>query len=406
MNIFEIFCNGNGRINGTNISSILGFLLHPGMAHNLGKEPLKRIVALASESLSIYVMKSPENGVTIAFEEPVYDPNGHSKRYIDLVIRINDQANKLALVVAIENKIHNSAMQDAHQLKEEYQFLRAKLNEELNEQPLKNVPILFFFITPFEQVGANVGIEDLRYDVEKNDDTYAHISWSNGPEQNRSITKILNGLLDDESSGKIQPASSHTSLFLRSMINFIRSGFRRLNPVFEHSEYEAVLVREMAESAFLESFPRGTAILAAQLIKSLSDYAEESIKSIDQPKIPGLGFSIRYSSTRATFYLKSDKNSVNELNRSIPSLFIRVFRQNPTNNNQIMIAFKTSEDSPFNIDQGKVVSEHCKLEMINNTDINLLIYANAMRPALSEDVSNLISDLVSHAITSQLDTVE
>jgi hypothetical protein len=150
MNIFEIYCAGEGRINETNMSSVLGYLLSPDASHGFGKESLNAFLEpladeiiylcdqqklkLAGKSLHRKKIAEQLGSVEIEFEEDVYgiSPSKvdiEKRREIDLVIRFSGEAEKQKLVIAIENKISDGSSNDSQQLVEEYNFLRTKVDE-------------------------------------------------------------------------------------------------------------------------------------------------------------------------------------------------------------------------------------------------------------------------------------
>jgi hypothetical protein len=150
MNIFEIYCAGEGRINETNMSSVLGYLLSPDASHGFGKESLNLFLEpladdikalcdnqklkLAGKIFHPQKLADQLGNVEIKFEEDVYGLSVNSsettkKREIDLVIRFEGTADKQKLIIAIENKISDGSSTDVHQLEEEYKFLREEIDE-------------------------------------------------------------------------------------------------------------------------------------------------------------------------------------------------------------------------------------------------------------------------------------
>lgn len=399
MNIFDIFCDGNGRINETNMSSVLGFLLHPGMAHNLGKEPLLRLVSGANNRgiLQDIIRQSPENGISISYEERVNDQNNNATRFIDLVIRINDQRNNLAWVVAIENKINDAAInQEGDQLQQEYRFLRESLNANNNG----DIPVLFIFITP-NLINNNADYNAVANLMNGTGDILLNLCWFELDNNFSSISNIVSGLLEDEAKGKIQPASSHTSLFLRSMINFIRNGFRRFNPVFDGTEYERG--EDIGRDTLLDSWPQGTYELAGILIDAIFDAATHHINN--EPDLVGLNVAIKYTTTRAALFLTANNQANLPANSRKPSPIVRIYRQQPTNNTQICVGFKRNAD----IDPGLVANhpdandpeeDFYRLETTaNGIDFNLFIQLAALNNGeLNNATRQLINTLVAHAI--------
>jgi hypothetical protein len=260
MNIFEIYCAGEGRINETNMSSVLGYLLSPDASHGFGKESLNLFLEpladdikalcnnqklkLAGKIFHPQKLADQLGNVEIKFEEDVYGLSVASsettkKREIDLVIRFEGTADKQKLIIAIENKISDGSSTDVHQLEEEYKFLREEIDE---KEGWKDTPIIFVYLTPklansgspqSKKLWDQLDFLPCKPDAQHRD-FRVNYTWraENKESQDRSITQLALNLLEAEGRGRINPASSYASLMLKSLIKFIDNGFRIKEQVF------------------------------------------------------------------------------------------------------------------------------------------------------------------------------
>lgn len=264
MNIFEIFCAGDGRINEANMSSALHFLLDPSSPLGLGRSALTELLApIASPVVGLCVPRRGANQdpvdelrqlvtsferIELKLEETVFNPvksGAANLREVDLTIRCFggedtprlDEAGDDApsLVIALENKIFPGSAQGegkARQLADEYAFLHAKLQEEYapSEATEVRIPIVFIYLTPGELTDPMLqqwSALELPQEPGEGRDFKAHYTWKAGlaPAPGAAIADIARALLAKEQEGAINPASSHASLFLRSLIKFINNDF-------------------------------------------------------------------------------------------------------------------------------------------------------------------------------------
>ena len=311
MNIFEIFCEGDGRINEANMSSALHFLLNPNAPHGFHVTPLSEFLApLADQLKSLCEQKYVINpykifelgsflrsfkNIKFELESKVFNPTrqvgSRNNRRIDLVIKFFrdlDDNQQPSFLIAVENKINeNSAGNE--QLIDEYGFLRAQLNSDYaaTEKEAKVfVPVIFIYLTK-NKMGRGTESEWNRLDlptapgVQKNGDFKAHYSWQPFETENSaSIASLVKKLIDKEQSGSINPASSYSSLFLRSMLNFISNDFKTESKKYEQDQAEldrsnSVQSKEAISSeAFWKSWENkklNSLSYAKQIYKSVSD---------------------------------------------------------------------------------------------------------------------------------------
>ena len=195
MNIFKALCNGKGSINEENTSSFLGYLLNPYEDHGMKDEFIKRFLKLIN--ISDDIKYTDLQDYDVRFEMSVIDK---TPRYIDIVFETTNH------IIAIENKIKKESCQET-QLEEEYNGLQNYLKDD----NLKNKKIILCFLTP------NINNENVRkYQNNIPNENFKHIEWD-------SIAKILEKLLEDENTAKINPINDYIKQTIKAFINFIRS---------------------------------------------------------------------------------------------------------------------------------------------------------------------------------------
>jgi len=271
MNIFEILSYGDGRVHEAQMSSVLGFLFDPHAPHGYKTTPLAQFVGsfgeVAKSALFAAALRQIEDiplwissftRIDLKLEEIVRDSGGSKKRKdLDLVVRFykNDQ---LKLVILIENKINDgAAVGRPNQLNDEYNFLRKAIDDEVvvNGQTGARVPLIFIYLTPekIDQPGMSASLLQWR-SLELPEKSSAeqldfklNYSWKMDrtvPEEtsargDMSVESLLLVILDLERAAKINPASSHADLILRSLIKFIRNNFKA-----EDTDYDDWTIRE------------------------------------------------------------------------------------------------------------------------------------------------------------------
>ena len=162
MNIFEIFCDGKGRINETNMTSVLSYLLNPVNSHGYGLDSLAFFLEPIEKKLPEEAKNGQDKRKTIKawlkkyridfeLEYPCTKPDGYNNdqnqaknlRRIDIVIKFfSKEKEDLEYIIAIENKIDRKSI-SKNQIQEEYDFLRAEID--------KKIKIFFIFLTPLKE---------------------------------------------------------------------------------------------------------------------------------------------------------------------------------------------------------------------------------------------------------------
>jgi hypothetical protein len=362
MNIFEIFCDGKGRINETNMSSILNFMLDPVRPHGYGcaslarflmpiKQRLEKFAELESGARQWPNSSEPNldkwvkrfSRIELTLEEDFFgDPEEVKprKRILDSVIRFydvevvgNSERERLSWVLAIENKIAMTSFTDSEQLSEEYTFLRTSV-----DKIDKEIPIVFIFLTPDPVSGTSKEIFDSL--VMNGRDLAVNYIWKDVQGVDSSITCVARNLLVDERSGFINPASSHAELFLRSMIKFISNDFQIETPFDQpiSNDYGMLLSSEEEFWTRWESEKAGTYQLAKKICKlidrTLKDYLEEVNLSTKYE------LKFRPTATRLAYFFQPYDYHVDWHQKKLPNRPVAIFFQGATSNRRVQIQFE------------------------------------------------------------------
>ena len=369
MNIFEIYCAGEGRINETNMSSVLGYLLSPEASHGFGKESLNLFLEpladeikalcdnqklkLAGNIFHPQKLADQLGNVEIKFEEDVYDESGTSrdvtkKREIDLVIRFEGTTDKQKLIIAIENKISDGSSTDIHQLEDEYNFLRAQIDD---TDGWKGAPIIFVYLTPKLANSSSPQSKKLWDKLNflpfesgaQHGDFRVNYTWrmQHEDQQERSITQLALNLLEAEGKGRINPASSHTSLMLKSLIKFIDNGFKIKEPVFgEEPASNGMSLKE--EEEFWSTWSKkksSTFMLASDSFKVLRDTLKQQLSQSNKSE-DEFTVSVRASTTRMSLFFDDPHNPANLSQKRLSNRPIALFFKGMTTNSRIQVQFE------------------------------------------------------------------
>jgi hypothetical protein len=369
MNIFEIYCAGEGRINETNMSSVLGYLLSPDASHGFGKEslnfflePLAKEIKILCDNQKLKLagknfhpdkLADQLGQVKFKFEEDVYgesiaDKKITKKREIDLVIRFEGAADKQKLIIAIENKISDGSSNDVHQLEEEYRFLRKEIDD---EEGWKDTPIIFVYLTPKLANSRSPQskklwdqLDFLPYQPDgQHRDFRVNYTWhaENADPQEKSITQLALNLLAAEARGRINPASSYANLMLKSLIKFIDNGFRIKEQVFgdEPADNGMTLKEEEEFWNTWRDIKPSTFKLASDSFQVLRDTLEKELgqsnKSEDE-----FAVSIRASTTRMSLFFDDLQNPVNLKQKKLSNRPVALFFKGMTTNSRIQVQFE------------------------------------------------------------------
>lgn len=221
MNIFEILSQGKGSVNEENVSAFLVYLLNPNETHGLKNEFFKEFIKLIDKNLA-------DNDDTLQFsnirlEVPFYNKESNKKRIMDIFLEVHS-AIRGDIIIAIENKIDSSAVQEC-QLSEECSYI---CNEYKKSTPDN---FKFVFLAPKECVQDKLDNPD----GDKPNPTrclFAPISWS-------QVTDSLKNLLQKEQDCEISPLSDYVRHTLKSFVLYINNlGKRYLKVAAEFELYQ------------------------------------------------------------------------------------------------------------------------------------------------------------------------
>lgn len=214
MNIFKVIASGKKPFFEEQMSSVLAWLLHPQMEHGLGKELLERFLKECGVDARIrqgFRSGDYADNVRCELERSV------DGAFIDIVYAVGD------LVIAIENKIYEGSVTEG-QLQREYDGLRKQIDDET---------IIMAYVTPDEMCARqefnNLRLPDLAPEQSQGGDYKVLLTWET------TICNIIESLLTDEASGRIEPVPEYTRHTLKALLAFIRNGFSGYD--FERKTY-------------------------------------------------------------------------------------------------------------------------------------------------------------------------
>ncbi len=230
MNIFEALSQGDGRINETNTSSFLAYLLKENESHGLKREFLKRFL----NKIGFEVDLSDVN-ITIELERKFGNIDGISQqeRHIDILITLDNEINKT--VIGIENKINIGAC-SKNQLLDEYKCLKQTFNKD---------DIKLIFLTPkLEGVAQKEWNALNTYLKEKNQEQNADcLLWKN-------TLEIIKTMIKDEHDMNISPLSDYLKQTLKAfccyinyLLNIDTQIKQKVKVIYSHTHEEYILLQ-------------------------------------------------------------------------------------------------------------------------------------------------------------------
>ncbi len=406
MNIFEIFCAGDGRINEPNMSSALHFLLSPHAPHGLGISSLTEflwplsddLMALRTQGRAMARGRQPDlrhlvagfDRIEMTLEEKVFNPTEGGKpkfRDIDLTLRCFAGDVAPALVIAIENKIDANSAGDPMQLADEYAFLRTKIDADYprNGTSGTRIPIAFLYLTP----DALEGTTQAQWSalalpasaLPGGCDFKAHYTWRDTPTPGAraaSVTAIARSLLRKEQDGTISPASSHASLFLRSMVKFIANDFsaERADPgaFDEVNNAKEILGADQFWKAWADAKP-GSQALARALHERVAAAlnAKAQARGLERPEVA-------FTKTRIGFFLAGERP-------------VAIMLQNPTTQGRVAVQVKQGGDAGF-IDRLQPFREDHQVDAkLDGINLEVQVPVTIPLPSLDRLVQALVGQL-------------
>ena len=224
MNIFKILSRGHGRINETNVTSFLGFLIDPYAEHGMGKlflsEFLKKTNTegklkglysngeLSKELLNKYNIHVE---LESQLDKKIKDKEDKkSQSRIDIYVEFNAiPPNDKSYVMGIEVKINETAINDDQLSKYANNLKDININNTFTECHL-------VYLTVDKTSNASTTATESTKSI--NDVTTKHIDWDD-------ITEILEKIINADNQAKIDPLHYNTKLTIQAFNQFISSNF-------------------------------------------------------------------------------------------------------------------------------------------------------------------------------------
>lgn len=436
MNIFEIFCYGNGRITETNMSSILGFILDPTASHGYGRStiteflrPLDRQLvnlinrgcfsSLTSKGDGIRELIGRAGAIEIELEETFIGLNDEKKekaRTLDLLIKIIDANGNIKLIIAIENKIYKESSVDKRQLIEEYRYLRESIDLE--------IPIIFIYLTPKilteskeDKLWFELNSEFSQLVDKYTNDLIASYSWLNHSEktitiQNNdpsttiaSISAIAGEILRQEQSGLIDPASSHSNLLIRSMMRFIENEFRPkyFGNIKSRSD-NRMQVNENSE-AFWTNWPLEKAG-AKSFAQNIIDLINKVIHECQQDMSESVNLIFRSSRLRYAGFVT--RNTIETVNLEMRSLKGRIFTlrcDGRTCSTVIEMSFSRPQKMTMDEFRQNTLLSTTEVELLDVFEQSKTIALFKVKKQLEAPVKNILSALTIAAFDAAIEEI-
>ena len=276
------------------------------------------------------------------------------------------------MIIAIENKIKKDDRGDQFitQLTQEYQYLRERLNVYYGDP---QIPILFIFLIPDQLEGYHLEQWN-NLEITNGIDKKIHYSWKEINEQTPAVSTILKNLIIKVNCGEINPPSSHSNLFLKSMYKFISHDFKTEKKYYEdnnENNNENIIIEN--ENDFWDQWSFGQSREFAEFIKNIaSDFFGND--------------NVTFKKTRVVFFDDDVKS-------------FRIMNQPPTNQNRVAIQIKLN--TPELLDD--LINELCNLGFVygnvGNRDPLLQIIIpvtndNNTRNSITNILENLLENTV------------
>lgn len=222
MNLFKVLASGKKSFLEEQASAIIAWFMNPRMEHGLGFLFLSRFV----KELQIRQSSLDEVSSKL-FTQLRSDSDTELKWSCKLEYNVEDAFIDIALflddwIISIENKIYPGSASDEKQLVREYEGLKRKHNDK---------KLGMIFLVPYSSNdGDNLDIRvQLEYDAlpEKLDGSHFKqiVTWQKNNISYPSISAIIEGILEDEAKGLIEPIPEYTRHTLKAFNVFINSDF-------------------------------------------------------------------------------------------------------------------------------------------------------------------------------------
>jgi hypothetical protein len=278
MNIFKILANGEGRINETNVSAFLGYLLDPTANHSLEYEFLKSFL---EPIVNDKKFKVKEYDYQIFFEQGF--SKDEKKQKVDIVIvcyyielgggsetkvkNFINNTKSIKKVFLIENKINTGSFKKEQV---QNQFESYKNNSEGENNP----DIYSIYLTPknktFEREFEELTLKNK-----------FHFYWKDEGNIN-SIKNILIDIVKKESSAEIEAINEYTRHTLKSFIQFIETDFKSEKQIKKDGAYTNTEKKLNADSNIEGKLKEVKELLEEKIPNKVGD------PNLSRPKSPEL----------------------------------------------------------------------------------------------------------------------
>jgi hypothetical protein len=221
MNLFKVIASGKKSFFEEHMSAILAWFMNPRMEHGLGFLFLNRfIIELQKEQQAlneisnklVNQLRSDSDNELKWSCKLEYNVVG---AFIDIAFFLDEW------IIAIENKIYTNSANDEKQLVREYQGLKTK-------NPGNNIGMIF--LVPYTSQDGDLLNDKIQkeydaFDVEPGRAFKQIVSWQKNTMRYPSISAIIEGILEDESKGHIEPVPEYTRHTLKAFNVFINNDF-------------------------------------------------------------------------------------------------------------------------------------------------------------------------------------
>jgi hypothetical protein len=252
VNIFKVLASGRKSFQEETASAILAWLMNPAMEHGLGSILLAEFVRdLSGGSTCPSEFKALPGRLTPRLRNENEDvpicrcalEYNVGTGFIDIVFFIDQW------MLSIENKIYAASIGDTQQLAKQYQGLKER-HPDLRACSVFLVPIEGGPEVPdplVEETFGNLSVAP--------GDFKQIVTWQeNGRNGAPSISGLLQRILTQESTGRIDPVPEYTRHTLKALVAFIESGFEgyEYNPAVSGGGLNDATERQLTVAEILQ----------------------------------------------------------------------------------------------------------------------------------------------------------
>jgi hypothetical protein len=222
MNLFKVLASGKKSFQEEQASAVIAWFMNPRMEHGLGFEFLSRFVNELEKQQAglneiggklVSQLRSDSDNELNWSCKLEYNVDG---AFVDIAFFLEDW------IIAIENKIYADSASDTTQLVREYNGLKRK-------HPGENLGVVF--LVPFTSQDGDLLNDKVQkeYDalvMEPDRSCFKQlVTWEKNNLGYPSISSIIEGILEDEAKGHIEPIPEYTRHTLKAFNVFINNEF-------------------------------------------------------------------------------------------------------------------------------------------------------------------------------------